>query len=114
MKTLPLVFATLLAGSMAATTHATSLDASEIRKEVVSFADLDLSQSEDAEVFYRRIKAAAHDVCGAPGMFPLSTATLIRACARDAIERALTDVNVPSLNPYRVARMNQLPKDEQR
>jgi len=47
MKTLPIVFATVLASSLVSATHAAA-PAGKITQRVVSFADLDLRQNADA------------------------------------------------------------------
>lgn len=100
MKTLPLLFTTVLASLTVTAAHAASPDR-ETRQKVVSYADLDLAQSADAETLYRRIKSAARDVCGTPSVLTLSVSALTESCAQDATERAIAEVNAPSLTRYR-------------
>lgn len=102
MKTLPLVFATLLTSSIVGVAHAAT-PAAEIRQRVVSFADLDLRQNADTEKLYLRIRRAARSVCGTPGVQALALTSLYHQCARQAITRAIEYVDVPALTRYHVA-----------
>lgn len=98
MKTL--LFTAVLASLTVTAAQAASPDR-EIRQKVVSYADLDLNRTADAQTLYRRIQSAARDVCGTPNALMLSVSALTRSCAEDATDRAITDVNAPSLTRYR-------------
>jgi len=94
MKTLALVFAPLLFGSLAATAHATTTVANNVAYEVVSYADLNLENEADAAILLQRVKAAAHRVCTADvELLPLSFGQAVRRCANDATARAMAEVN---------------------
>ncbi len=64
--------------------------------KVVSFHDLNLNSPEGAAALYRRINAAAYEVCGSPDRYDLSTLKLHR-CVKDAVSRAIAQVNSPML-----------------
>jgi UrcA family protein len=64
--------------------------------KVVSFHDLNLNSPEGAAALYRRINAAAYEVCGSPDRYDLSELKLNR-CVKDAVSRAIAQVNSPML-----------------
>jgi UrcA family protein len=64
----------------------------------VSYADLDISKPAGAKVLYRRIEAAAHQVCGIEGMKGLAATYRSRACIDQAITAAVTQVNSVALS----------------
>jgi UrcA family protein len=64
--------------------------------KVVSFHDLNLNSTEGAAMLYRRINAAAYEVCGNPDRYDLSELKLHR-CVKDAVSRAIAQVNSPML-----------------
>jgi UrcA family protein len=64
--------------------------------KVVSFKDLNLDTPEGAAVLYRRITSAANEVCGNPNRYDLSQWKL-QICVKDAVARAITQVNRPML-----------------
>jgi UrcA family protein len=64
--------------------------------KVVSFKDLNLDTPEGVAVLYRRIKSAANEVCGNPDRYDLSQLKL-QVCIKDAVSRAITQVNRPML-----------------
>jgi UrcA family protein len=64
--------------------------------KVVSFKDLNLDTPEGAAVLYRRITSAANEVCGNPDRYNLSQFKL-QICVKDAVSRAITQVNRPML-----------------
>jgi len=64
--------------------------------KVVSFKDLNLNSPEGVAVLYKRIKSAAYDVCESPDRYDLSQFK-VEICARDAMSRAIVQVNNPML-----------------
>ena len=64
--------------------------------KVVSFKDLNLDTPEGAAVLYRRITSAANEVCGDPNRYDLSQMKA-QICIKDAVSRAITQVNRPML-----------------
>src|SRR5271168_3900666 len=64
--------------------------------KVVSFRDLNLDTPEGSAVLYRRIMSAAHDVCGDPDRYDPSQRKL-EICVKDAVSRAITQVDRPML-----------------
>ena len=64
--------------------------------KVVSFKDLNLDTPEGAAVLYRRITSAANEVCGNPDRYDLGQSKL-KICIKDAVSRAITQVNRPML-----------------
>jgi UrcA family protein len=63
----------------------------------VSYADLDISKPAGAKVLYRRIEAAAEQVCGNEGRRNLSAMTRDRACIDEAVATAVARVNSVAL-----------------
>lgn len=72
----------------------------ESARYTVRFADLDLTRSADVVVLYQRIRAAAREVCQALREHDLTLLAASRSCAVNAIERAVGDVNSPTLSRY--------------
>jgi UrcA family protein len=69
MKRYALIGMAMLAATLSAhLASAAQPDEGQVRQAVVSFSDLDLSQSKDMKRFYRRVKHAARQVCdNSPG-----------------------------------------------
>jgi UrcA family protein len=67
----------------------------DVRREVVRFADLDLTRPAGAQALYGRIQRAAHEVCASngPGGYD-------RSCADQAIARAVATVGAPLLRAH--------------
>jgi UrcA family protein len=64
--------------------------------KVVRFKDLNLNSPEGVAVLYKRIKSAAYDVCESPDRYDLSQFKT-EICVRDAMSRAIVQVNNPML-----------------
>jgi UrcA family protein len=96
MKTPSIVFATMLTSALIGTAHA-ARPGDEARQRVVSFADLDLSQNADAKRLYRRINAAAREVCWTSGVLAVTHGARMQQCVKEATERAIADVNAPAI-----------------
>jgi UrcA family protein len=64
----------------------------DLRRQVVRFADLDLTRPAAAQELYHRIERAAREVCQAYVIGGFD-----RSCADAAIARALADVGAPLL-----------------
>lgn len=64
--------------------------------KVVSFKDLNLNTPEGVASLYRRITIAANEVCGNPDRWDLSQQAL-QTCVKDAVSRAIVQVNSPML-----------------
>jgi UrcA family protein len=69
----------------------------------VSYADLDISKPAGAKVLYRRIDAAAHQVCVFDASRDLRVAERERACVNGAIDKAVKDVNSAALSELHAA-----------
>ena len=97
MKTLALVFSTLLLGCLAGTVQATTTAAKDLPYEVVSYADLNIANEADAAILLDRVKAAARRVCSRDvDSSPLAFYNPVRRCAIAATARAMADVNARS------------------
>jgi UrcA family protein len=70
----------------------------EVRREVVRFAELDLTRPAGAQELYRRIQRAAHKVCETYG-----PSRYDRSCADHAIARAVATVGAPLLRAHHEA-----------
>lgn len=86
--------ASLLAGSLGVV-HAAPAQA--LPQVVVSYGDLDLSSSDGVRELYKRISAAATEVCPYPNARELGQAMVNRSCRDAAIARAVADVKSPQL-----------------
>lgn len=62
----------------------------EPRRQVVTFADLDLTRPAGAQQLYLRIRSAARDVCATYDRFGPD-----RRCIQQAIARAIATVGLP-------------------
>jgi UrcA family protein len=91
------------------TSHALAADALDrIPTREVSFAGLNLTRHADVELLYRRIAAAASQVCDTvPGPVDLGTKVRVKRCTSEAIARAVADVDVPALTQYYAVKTNQ-------
>lgn len=81
---------------LASTSFASGSD-DGVRKQTVSFAELDLTKQAGAEALYERIKRAAFAVCGGyetplPGIY-----TAKSRCFKTAVNEAVAKVNSPLL-----------------
>jgi UrcA family protein len=66
--------------------------------QTVSFADLDLSKAAGAQTLYKRIKAAARNVCGPSDNYTFVTpSAAFRKCYDKAIADAVAQIDRPSL-----------------
>ena len=82
-------------------THGAAADTIQARQRVVRFADLDLNQQTDAETLYRRIKAAAREVCRSQGILAGLPSARTRECTRETTEQALAVLDEPALDRVR-------------
>lgn len=71
------------------------------KSKVVRFSDLDITKLEGAKVLYRRIQAAAREVCAPPMSRTLDTLQEESVCTREAIDNAVTHVNSEQLTALR-------------
>ncbi|MEP6886544.1 MAG: UrcA family protein [Gammaproteobacteria bacterium] len=73
-----------------------------LTSRTVSYADLDISKPAGAKTLYRRIVAAAQQVC-VLGFKDLGAAQQDRTCAQQAIDSAVKAVNAAALSDLRPA-----------
>lgn len=82
-----------------------SESAGQVRSVVVRYAELDLSKPQGIDALYIRIQGAAKLVCRADssvlGRYPRVSSS---KCYQDAIERAVTQVNLVKLTALHRAR----------
>jgi UrcA family protein len=72
--------------------------AGQVRSVIVRYAELDLSKPQGIDVLYRRIQAAAKQVCRADtSVTALYDRASQNTCYRDAVERAVRQVNLVTL-----------------
>jgi UrcA family protein len=84
------------------TLHVTANAADEgLPTKKVSFKDLDISKPAGARVLYKRIAAAAHEVCEINQFKTLATVRGIERCTDRAIDKAVQDVGSPALSALR-------------
>jgi UrcA family protein len=89
-----------LAASGAMSSSARAYEETPISK-VVRFGDLDITKAEGARVLYRRIQAAAQQVCASPLSRNLDTAAEERICTQTAVDNAVRRVNSEQLTALR-------------
>ena len=66
--------------------------------KTVNYSDLNLKSSAGVEVLYKRIKKAAYEVCQLPtGTHQIRIESEFKACKIDAVDRAIQQVNLPTL-----------------
>jgi UrcA family protein len=71
--------------------------AEEVRRVEVSYTDLDLARTDQANALYWRIQHAAHHVCES-NITPASRALLVeRKCVTSAVDAAVHNVDNPNL-----------------
>jgi len=70
------------------------------RTKTVKYDDLNIANPAGAKVLYRRIQAAAREVCPL-AMDTLQTQFAAHACIDHAIDQAVRDVNVTALTELR-------------
>jgi UrcA family protein len=79
----------------------TTAEAQDVPSKVVKFNDLDITTPDGAKVLYRRIRAAARDVCDAStGSDPVLRGA-VKVCIDKAVDKAVKDVNAPMLSSLR-------------
>jgi UrcA family protein len=82
-------------------------DGSEPLKATVKFGDLDVSHPQGAIVLYRRIRAAAENVCAPFDGSGLPAKMRLNACVKHAIADAVTRVDKPALFAVYSAKMGE-------
>jgi len=96
-------FAAALTG-YAVATHADE-PGGGVRSIIVHYAELDLAKPQGIEVLYRRIQGAARRVCRAhPGSVSVRDPRAWKKCYVDATERAVRQVNLPTLTALHQSR----------
>jgi len=97
----------LLAASAA---HAESLDAQRAPQTTIAYADLNLKSTADANLMLGRIRNAAAEVCRAsPAVGTSHSEIVVRDdCFREAVERAVTQLNAPKVTAAFEARADRL------
>jgi UrcA family protein len=85
--------------ALAANDDTVDILASDVRSRVVEYSDLNLTTQSGIERLYRRIGSAADAVCGVDsGVKTLHERFSSRACARAAVTRAVSQIDLPQLN----------------
>jgi UrcA family protein len=74
----------------------------------VSYADLNMASTEGIDTLYRRIKSAAHKVCGVDNMrVTLDIVRVNRACVAGAMNGAINDARLTHLHEVKLAEARQ-------
>ena len=92
-----LVRVTLIAGTLLAPVCAPSFAAEEgtVPATTVKYEDLNLATRQGAEVLYRRITAAAYEVCWPQSHGDFRGEVAVRKCVHSAMDDAVAKVNNP-------------------
>jgi UrcA family protein len=80
---------------LSAVSHAETIGT--VPRVKVSYSDLDLGDMDDAERLYQRLRAAAGTACRQFDGRELHKLALRQQCEADALQRAVMDVNAPSI-----------------
>ena len=73
--------------------------------KTVNYSDLNLNSSAGVEALYKRIKKAAYEVCQIPsGTHQIRIESEFKACKVDSVDRAIQQVNLPSLTALHQSR----------
>ena len=72
--------------------------------QVVDFHDLDLANTQDAKMLYRRLRTAADFVCGQTRRDDMRSRRRNRSCIDNALNDAVAQVNHPALTALHVAK----------
>ena len=102
VKLRTVVACSLLATSLSSLASVSASTATEDDQpsRVVKFADLDLTHSPGVAVLYTRIRSAAKAVCLPEYNWVMEMRAISDRCRKQAIERAVADVNAPALTAY--------------
>jgi UrcA family protein len=73
-------------------------------QRVVEFADLNVSRPQGITILYRRIEAAAHEVCDSSGERELAQVVRWHLCLDQAIANAIRDLSIPALTSYHLVK----------
>jgi len=73
----------------------------DVPTKAVRFDDLDISKAAGAKVLYRRIQAAAREVCPISMSRDLHLIAVQHACVEQAIDNAVRSVNAAALTELR-------------
>jgi UrcA family protein len=90
--------AVALAAITACAALATGARAADVAQVHVKYADLNVNTDAGAAVLYRRIHAAANQVCAMPGDRELVVLAGTKACVDRAIAEAVAAVKSPTLS----------------
>jgi UrcA family protein len=89
-------------GTLSLSTLATQAGAVnwDVRTKTVRFDDLNIDQPAGIKILYRRISAAAHEICEVPGSI-LRSSQNEQYCVKQAVDNAVRTINVPALSALR-------------
>jgi UrcA family protein len=79
----------------------TTAVAEDVPSKIVKFNDLDITTPDGAKVLYKRIRAAARDVCELSASTDPILRTANKVCIEKAVDRAVKGVNAPMLTNLR-------------
>jgi len=95
-----LLAATALQANAQSTTEVTAQALHEVQSVAVNIADLNLNSPEGQEVLYRRIRRAVDTVCGPRDTRragDLAQASRNRACYKESLSQAMSDISAPAV-----------------
>jgi UrcA family protein len=105
--TLKILVSCVLAGLFASPLSALASMVSKLDEppsRVVAYGDLDLSRDSGVATLYSRINSAARAVCEPLNVVRLKLLRESFDCHRDAVARAVSEVNSPALTSYYLAK----------
>jgi UrcA family protein len=102
------VFAAVCVALLASTAQASD----PAPQVVVNYSDLNLATRGGVAVLYHRIQSAAITVCGSVDPRELARAAALKACTHQAIEEAVSRINLPLLTSQYVAASGSVPQQQ--
>ena len=75
----------------------------QVRTQDIKFEDLNLATTAGVDVLYKRIHSAAQRVCAQPQP-QLGAAVAVAKCNKEAVARAVKEINLPALTAFAVNR----------
>jgi len=93
--------------------HAIAADPNAPPQRIVKFGDLNLDHPDGVKALYGRLSTAANAVCHASTADVIHTGTRgLRNCVRQAMARAVADVNNRNLTAYYNQRTGRNPSED--
>lgn len=91
----------LMSTAALCSTLSATAEAEDVPSKIVKFNDLDITKPDGAKVLYRRIRAAARDVCERSSSTDPIMNMANKECIDTAVDKAVRKINAPMLTNLR-------------